>query len=262
MAHPLLIKILNILAYVFLLSANIYSGLEGDKSGSPYHNSHETYITPAPFVFGVWGLIHLLFGGFVIYQFWDSANEVVVKVVHWHFIIITLLNTLWLTLWEHNYLILATIVVLFISGQISFVYHNLQKTPFAPQNWADRLFIHVPFSMYHAWIAVILVLSIFAAVTPEKTDENPILLVKIVVVIALFILKGLSVAYIEGGNSDIAGSIVIAWTLIGIFVEQQDPIIHWISLALAIISIIHIVKGIYNLYRKSRSKSEFAPLNP
>ncbi|KAF0536883.1 putative membrane permease [Gigaspora margarita] len=226
MAHPLIIKISNALAYVFLLSANIYSGLEGDEGGSPYHNSHETYITPAPFVFGVWGLIHLLLGGFVIYQFWDSANEVVVDVVHWHFVCIALLNTLWLTLWENDYLIFAAIVVLFISGQISYVYYSLLKTQFAAHNWADRLFIHAPFTLYHAWIAVVLTLSIFAVITPEKTDENPILLVKIVVVIALFILKGLSVAYIEGGNSDIAGSVVIAWTLIGIFVEQQDPIIH------------------------------------
>jgi len=262
MTHPLLIKVLNVLAYVFLLSANVYSGFEGESGGSPYHNSHETYITPAPFVFGVWGLIHLLLGGFVIYQFWESANEVVVDVVHWHFIIITLLNTLWLTLWENNYLILASVVVLFISFQISFVYHALQKAPFAAQNWADKLFIHAPFSLYHAWIAVILVLSIFAALTPEKTDEDPILLVKIVVVIALFILKGLSVAYIEGFDSDIAGSIVIAWTLVGIFVEQQDPIIHWTALVLAIISIFHIVKGLITLYRKSSRSGEYAPLNP
>ncbi|CAG8841103.1 8177_t:CDS:2, partial [Gigaspora margarita] len=198
MAHPLIIKISNALAYVFLLSANIYSGLEGDEGGSPYHNSHETYITPAPFVFGVWGLIHLLLGGFVIYQFWDSANEVVVDVVHWHFVCIALLNTLWLTLWENDYLIFAAIVVLFISGQISYVYYSLLKTQFAAHGLTDFLFMH------------------------------PLLC--------------LSVAYIEGGNSDIAGSIVIAWTLIGIFVEQQDPIIHWISLILAIISIFHIVK--------------------
>ncbi|KAF0495081.1 putative membrane permease [Gigaspora margarita] len=199
MTHPLLIKVLNVLAYVFLLSANVYSGFEGESGGSPYHNSHETYITPAPFVFGVWGLIHLLLGGFA---------------------------------------------------------------PFAAQNWADKLFIHAPFSLYHAWIAVILVLSIFAALTPEKTDEDPILLVKIVVVIALFILKGLSVAYIEGFDSDIAGSIVIAWTLVGIFVEQQDPIIHWTALVLAIISIFHIVKGLITLYRKSSRSGEYAPLNP
>ncbi|CAG8497551.1 7336_t:CDS:2 [Dentiscutata heterogama] len=261
MVHALLIKILNVLAYVFLLSANVYSGLESDDSGSPYHNSHVTYISPAPFVFGVWGLIHLLLGGFVIYQFWDSANEVVTEVVHWHFICIALLNTLWLTLWENNYLILAVIVVLFISGQISFVYYHLQRPNFVAQNWADKLFIHAPFSLYHAWIAVILTLSIFAAVTPEKTDEPPILLVKIVVVIALFILKSLSVAYIEGGNSDIAGSIVIAWTLIGIFVEQQDPIIHWTSLVLAILSIFHIVKGIFVLFNRARS-GEYQPLNP
>ncbi|CAG8654248.1 4185_t:CDS:2 [Cetraspora pellucida] len=201
MAHGLLIKVLNVLSYLFLLTANVYSVFEGDGSQSPYHESHKTYISPAPFVFGVWGLIHFLLGGFVIYQF------------------------------------------------------------FAPDDVIVEVLIHVPFSLYHAWIAVILVLSVFAIITPEKTDEDPIVLVKIVVVIALLILKGLSATYIEAGN-DITGAIVIAWTLFGIFVEQEDPVIHWSALVLAIFSTIHIIKGIVDLFNRNRGSGEYAPLNP
>ncbi|CAG8702885.1 14515_t:CDS:2, partial [Cetraspora pellucida] len=251
MAHPLFIKVLNVLSYIFFLTANIYSVFEGDGSQSPYHGSHKTYISPAPFVFGVWGLIHFLLGGFVIYQFFPAANDVVVDGIHWHFIGISLLNGLWLASWEANYLIISFIAILLTSGQISYVYAMLKRQQFAPANLVDKLLIHVPFSLYHAWIAVILVLSVFAIITPEKTDDEPIVLVKIVVVIALLILKGLSATYIEAGN-DIAGASVIAWTLVGIFVEQEDPVIHWSALILVIFSTIHIIIGIVNLFRKNR----------
>ncbi|CAG8564031.1 27490_t:CDS:2 [Racocetra persica] len=261
MAHPLLIKILNVLAYIFLLSANIYSVFEGNKSNSPYHEAHKTYISPAPFVFGVWGLIHFLLGGFVIYQFFPGENEVVVEGINWHFIGISLLNALWLALWEANWLIISFIAILFTSFQISYVYGVLKKQDYAPKNLIDQLLINVPFSLYHAWIAVILTLSFFAIVTPEKTNEEPILLVKIVVVIALLILKSLSATYIEAGD-DISGAIVIAWTLIGIFVEQEDLVIHWTALVLAVFSILHIIKGIiFLVIRRNRTGGEYTALN-
>jgi len=96
--YPLAIKISNLLVYVFLLGANVYSGLGPENEDSPYHDAHPTYISPAPFVFGVWGLIHFLLGGFVIYQFFGSAEELIVDGINWHFVGITLLNTLWLAL--------------------------------------------------------------------------------------------------------------------------------------------------------------------
>ncbi|CAG8775768.1 1587_t:CDS:2, partial [Racocetra persica] len=141
MAHPLLIKILNVLAYIFLLSANIYSVFEGFESQSPYHESHKTYISPALFVFGAWDIQIcaqlLFFSPLVIYQFFPSATEVVVN----------------------------------------------------------------------------------------------------------------------AGN-DISGALVIAWTLIGIFVEQEDLVIRWTALVLAVLSIFHIIKGIVFLIRRNRGSQK------
>ncbi|CAG8718133.1 18232_t:CDS:2, partial [Gigaspora rosea] len=102
--------------------------------------------------------------------------------------------------------------------------------------------------------------NIYSGLEGDKENDNLIL----AAIAALSISGQVSyvLSYIEGGNNDITGSIVITWTLIGIFVEQQDSIVHWISLVLAIVSIFHIVKGICDLYRRSRSNSEHAPMNP
>jgi hypothetical protein len=258
---PLVIKIANLLAYIFLLGANVYSGLGPDKDDSPYQESHPTYITPAPFVFGVWGLIHFLLGGFVIYQFFSSNQELIIDGIHWHFVGITLLNSLWLALWQTDHLILSWITILITASQVSYIYYTIRFNH-SEASISEIVWVHAPFSLYHAWIFVITVISTFAAFLPDKEEgESPSVLVKILVVIGLLILKGTAVGYIEKSKGDIAGALVIAWTLYGIFVEQSDAIIHWTALVLAVLSTLHILKPLYKKYVRGES-GETAPLLP
>jgi len=259
--YPLAIKISNLLVYVFLLGANVYSGLGPDNKDSPYHDTHPTYISPAPFVFGVWGIIHFLLGGFVIYQFFGSAEDLIVEGVNWHFVGITLLNTLWLALWQTDHLILAWITILFTMGQVTLVYRILsQYHGEGSCSINERVWVHAPFSLYHAWIWVIAVISTFAAFAPDKVDdEKPSLLMRILVFIGLFILESTAVTYVEALKGDIAGALVIAWALYGIAVEQADPVIHWSALVFAVITSFHILKPLYKKYIKG-SNEETAPL--
>ncbi|CAG8573780.1 11003_t:CDS:2 [Funneliformis mosseae] len=240
---PLLIKIANVLAYVFLTGANVYSGFGPEEDDSPYRTNHPTYISPASFVFGIGGLIHFLLGGYVIYQFFSSNQEVVEDGVGWKFVGISLLNTLWLYLWvcilqRHFHVI-----------QLSRVYY-LIKTDYAGGSFNEKVFIHAPFSLYNAWIYVMFIISIYAAFLPVKEeDESPSILVKSFVVLGLFILGfKASIVYIEAAQGDIVGAVVIAFTLYGIFVEQTDPVIHWTALGFAIITSIHILKPFYLKY--------------
>jgi hypothetical protein len=259
--YPVAIKISNLLVYVFLLGANLYSGLGPDNKDSPYNREHPTYISPAPFVFGVWGLIHFLLGGFVIYQFFGSAEELIVDGINWHFVGITLLNTLWLALWQTDHLILSWITILFTSAQVSLVYKILsQYHGEGSTSINERVWVHAPFSLYHAWIFVIAVISTFAAFAPDKVDdEKPSVLVKILVVIGLLVLESTAVTYVEALKGDIAGALVIDWALYGIAAEQEDPVIHWSALVLAVITSLHILKPLYKKYIKG-SNEETAPL--
>ncbi|RIA85181.1 hypothetical protein C1645_741786 [Glomus cerebriforme] len=256
---PLAIKVSNLLVYVFLLGANLYSGLGPDNDDSPYRENHPTYISPAPFVFGVWGIIHFLLGGFVIYQ-WFGPQELILDGINWHFVGITLLNTLWLVLWQTDYLILAWITILITASQVSFVYRILKQNREGGANLNELIWIHAPFSLYHAWIFVIVVISTFAAFAPDKKDdESPSVLIKILVVIGLLVLESTAIGYIEKFKGDIAGAVVIAWSLYGIAVEQSDPVIHWVALVLAILTSIHIFVPIVKKIR-NRSSDETAPL--
>jgi hypothetical protein len=260
--YPLAIKIANVLVYFFLLGANVYSVI--DNNDSPYGQG-QTFISPAPFVFGIGGLIHFLLGGFVIYQ-WFGPQELVLDGINWHFVGISLLNTLWLVLWQTDHRILAWLTILLTVGQVTHVYRILTLNLKSRENTdeaatiSELIWIHAPFSLYHAWIVVIHAISIFAAFASpkESEDDKPSVIVKIFVVIAMIMLKSTAVGYIWGGKGDIVGALVINLALFGIFVEQKDPVIHWFALGLAIITTLAVIFGLFRKY-KNRS-GESAPL--
>jgi len=235
----------------FLLGANVYSGLDPNNDGSPYDGKHTTFISPAPFTFGVWGLIHFLLGGFVIYQ-WFGNQELVLDGINWHFVGITLLNALWLVLWQTDHLILAWIAVILTGIQITHVYRVVKRHG-DDATISELIWVHAPFSLYHAWVAVITAISFFAAFADDKTDDhnNPSLVVTIFVILALLSLSSSAIfGYVLLGQGDIAGAIVIAWSLYGIAVEQDSPAIHWTALVLGVITtlvlFVPIIKKIRN----------------
>jgi hypothetical protein len=253
---PLAIKIANLAVYFFLLSANVYSAY-GPEEGSPYLDAIKTYITPAPFVFLVWGVIHLLLAGFVIYQFFSRASETVVDGIGWHFVFITLWNSAWLVLTQKGHTFWAWIAILFTASQVSYVYYTI-RYKYPAIGFADHAFIHAPFSLYHAWIFVIAVISTFVAFTPEVSDDGPSILVVIAVAIGLIVMLLTAISYIELGKGDVAGSLVISWALYGIFVEQDDSVIRWTALVFSITALIYTVKPfVAKLYGR---ESERAPL--
>lgn len=54
----------------------------------------ETYITPAPYAFYIWSLIHLLLFGFVIYQWTEAGKEVIIDNIGIRFAVLGLLTSL------------------------------------------------------------------------------------------------------------------------------------------------------------------------
>ncbi|CAG8713314.1 20398_t:CDS:2 [Gigaspora margarita] len=154
---------------------------------------------------------------------------------------------------DDDLLFLSLIVILIIACQVTHIYHQLYYV----HRYDKRLswkyaFIHLPFTLYHAWIVVVAVLTTFATITPEKTysttdrsstetANSPNIIVQLVVILGLLFLESTAVAYIEA-REDYAGGAVIAWTLYGVWYEQEDPVIHWSALILAIIATIYLFK--------------------
>nr|CAG8486450.1 10633_t:CDS:2 [Entrophospora candida] len=169
----------------------------------------------------------------------------------------------------HPCVFLIWAVIIFLLGGLASLYSVLYgfiyglHNKFPAQGINDTLWIHAPFSLYHAWITFLFMLSLFAAFTPEKTDDDddkqPKVYLKVLVFFALLTLQIIASNYIEKFKGDIAGALVIAGALYGIFAAQDDPFIHWTSLFFAICTSIHIVKPFVKKYFFG-SSAEHAPL--
>ncbi|RIB02235.1 hypothetical protein C2G38_1991577 [Gigaspora rosea] len=217
-----------------------------------------TYISPAFFTFFIWAIIHLFLAGFVVYQSFIALDEVLGKGIKWHFVIVSLLNALWLVLLQEDLILISWLLIIVATWQITIPYLALKN--FSIQDKYENLFIHIPFSLYHAWIFVIALLTTFALFTPYKPNDSdrdtpPVVL--IFVILGLILMEVAAIVYIEKFN-DVAGASIIAWTLFGIAVEQTDLVIHWIALILTVACTLHVFKPYFmRLIRKDHSNKYF-----
>lgn len=80
------------------------------------------------------------------------------------------------------------------------------------------VFIHLPFSLYHGWTTVLVVLTAFEAFGVNALEHRAGVWTKIFVFLAMFFLESTSVAYAYSSpEGDLAGAIAIAWSLWAIF---------------------------------------------
>jgi len=261
----IVLKLLNIVVYFVFLGSNIYTiavqhGL---------YNGKETYITPAPWAFLIWILIHLLLLGTIAYQFTAAGKRVIVDGISWRFALLGVLNAVYANIWASHHYIVAFIFALFVSSTVTYICYVIKKQ-YILSNTSDEIFVHLPFSLWLGWSIVLVVLTAFEAFGVSATTEVAGVWTKVFVFLALFFLGCTAAAYaltfIEG---ELPASIAIIWSLFAIFAQQGDPFVHWTSFVFAILSALCLVKGIWGLYRKFTrsavvliSDEERAPLIP
>jgi len=248
----LLLKIVNVIVYLFFLGSNIYT----IASPHPiYGNIKETYFSPAIWAFFAWSVIHFLLLGTVIYQFTSAhAKAVIIDGISWSFPIVAILNAVLVTVWAHHHYIAAFIVSLFLSSAVSHIYYIVKKNHSA-ESTGDELFVHLPFSMWHGWTTVLVLLTAFEAFGVDATKHHAGIWTKVFVFLALFLLEGTATAYAFSSiDGDLPGAVVISWTLWAIFDHQRSSaFIHWSALGFAILSLVWVIKGTYGVYCKGTS---------
>ncbi|KAG8964059.1 hypothetical protein FRC03_002265 [Tulasnella sp. 419] len=225
---PPLFPVVNVLVYVFFLGSNVYS-VAGPSS--PYGNGKETYLTPSPWTFGVWSLIHLLLLGTIIYQFFPNGKKTIIDGVGWRLPLLAVLNIVYVNVWAKGYYIVAFIFALFVSSAVSTIYYIVKKNH-AGENLNDELWIHLPFSLWHGWTTVLIFVTGFEAFGRNAYHHHPGVWTKVFVFLSLFFLEATSAAYaFSSPEGDLAGSIAIAWSLFGIF-DRKLPLCSPLGLSI------------------------------
>lgn len=232
----MLLRTANVIAFALVVIVNILANLLplNGRTTASVSDSYPTLITPAGYVFSIWGVIYALLLIFTVFQALPS-NKVrpFLHQIGYFFLLSSVANAVWLFMWHYGYIALSVLPMFVLLTSLILIYVRLQIGRSAV-TMRERLSVHVPFSVYLGWITVAPIANVAAAAV--SLDLNGLGLGEvtwtvIVIIIALIITLGVIVT-----RRDIAYSLVIVWALVGIALKQNSyQSIVWSAGASAVI---------------------------
>jgi hypothetical protein len=224
-------QILNVVAFLTTFVVNgLASGLalNGQTTGD-VSDSIPTLFTPAGYVFAIWAVIYLGLAVYAVYQALprQRSRDVVERVGYW-FAVSCAFNIAWLFAWHYEVFPLSMVMMLGLLGSLIATYERLRVgRDAAPVR--ERIFVHLPFSVYLAWISVATIANFSVVFYTLGWDGGGAVSV-IVSALLVIVAAGLGVAMIFQ-RSEIAYPLVLVWALIGIAVARADePVIAAVAL--------------------------------
>jgi len=241
-----LLKFANTFAFISVVLVNSLAGsttLLGGKNTAEISNANLNLITPAGYVFSIWGVIYFLLGVFVIFQALPSEKQ---KEYHekisWLFVLSSVLNIVWLFLWQFEYLAFSVIIMFLLLASLILIYLRLDIGK-SKVGLREKMTVHLPFSTYLGWITIASIANVSVALVSLEWDGfgiSSLTWVTLVVIIALLITILVLVT-----RRDIAYGLVIIWAFVGIAVEQSaNQDIVTLTQASAITVLITLVSSI------------------
>jgi translocator protein len=211
----------NILAFVVTLAVNglASTSILGDKTTAEISDQYSTLITPAGYVFAIWGIIYALLAAFVVYQAMPGKrNNPFQKQISALFIISSLFNIGWIFLWQYGYIALsvAPIAALWVTLAAIYLRLKIGKSD-APHR--EKACVQLPFSVYFAWITVATAADIAAAASYAGWLKwtNGDAVCGILAALVILAINLVVITY----RRDVAFSLVVIWAFAGIAVKQS-----------------------------------------
>jgi hypothetical protein len=215
--NPSYRRFANIAAFIVVVIINGLAGATsviGGRNTAQVSNSFPTLITPAGYVFSIWGIIYVLLGVFVVYQALPSQQgKSFQSKIGWLFFLSCIANVVWLFLWQFEFLIVTVPVMFLLLASLILIYVRLGigKTN-APSR--EELAVYLPFSVYLGWITVASIANVATTLVSLSWNGFGLsaqtwatLIVAVVLIITALVIVT---------RRDVAYALVIIWALVGI----------------------------------------------
>ena len=213
------IKIVALITYAAMVYVNFLANSLpiNNRSTGDVSNAYPNLFAPAGLTFSIWGLIYLLLGRYVLYQFVekDEKTEALLKRINPFFIATSLANISWIFTWHYDFIGLSVIIMLALLFFLIQIAGILAKEQL--MSW-KKWFISAPFSIYFGWITVATIANITVFLVrsgwngfgiPDAIWTIIILLVGAIIGI-LRVNKDKSIAY----------GLVLVWAYMGILLKH------------------------------------------
>lgn len=249
-----LLKGSNIFAFILMVVVNGLAGsttLLGGKNTAEISNANFTLITPAGYVFSIWGIIYFLLGIFIVFQALPSEkNREYHKKIGWFFVLSSTCNIVWLFLWQFEYLVFSVILMFLLLASLILIYLRLGIGK-SKVGLREKLTIHLPFSTYLGWITIASIANVSVTLVSLNWDGfgiNPATWATLIVITALAIAILVLVT-----RKDIAYGLVIIWAFVGIAANQSgNQSIVTLAQVSAVIVLLTLVASV--LFAKFKQK--------
>jgi len=189
------------------------------KNTAQISDANPTLITPAGYVFSIWGIIYILLGVFVVFQALPSQQgRDFQKQIGWLFALSSLANIAWLFLWQFEYLSLSVVLMFLLLSSLILIYLRLGIGK-SKVGMREKLAVHLPFSVYLGWITIASIANVAATLVSIKWDGfgiSPETWAAVIIAVALLIA-----ILVVASRKDVAYALVIIWALVGIAVKQS-----------------------------------------
>lgn len=219
-----ILPILNIIAFVGMVFVNFLSNvlpLNGRTAGE-ISDALPSSFTPAGYTFSIWGLIYLALLGFVVYQALPAQRQASFQnKIGPLFIASSIANVAWLFAWHYGFYAVSVLAMVALLLTLLAIYVRLDiGRRGAAGGWKQKLFVHLPFSLYLGWITVATIANISSVAGHLGWNGFGIsgslwsaLMMFIAVVITALLLRR---------HSDVAYAAVLVWALLGIRAAFPD----------------------------------------
>ncbi len=221
--NSIFLKLANILAFCLTIVVNALAGsttLIGGKVTAEISDANFTLITPAGYVFSIWGVIYILLGIFVVYQALPSqkSNKYQNK-IGWFFVLSSIINITWLFLWQFEYLVFSVVLIFMLLATLIAIYLRLGIGK-SKVNLRERIAVQLPFSTYLGWITIASIANVattLVSINWNGFEINPETWASMIILIALLLSL-----IVVAKRKDVAYGLVIIWAFVGISVAQTS----------------------------------------
>jgi hypothetical protein len=149
------IKILVVVTYIAMVVMNFLANALpiNNRGTGEISNAYPNLFAPAGPAFSIWGLIYLLLGIYVIYQFVkkDQKTEEVIQKINPFFIATSLANISWIFAWHYDYIAISVAVMAVLLILLIKIADIIRLGNFTT---IEKVSIWAPFSIYFGWITV------------------------------------------------------------------------------------------------------------
>jgi len=256
--NSVLLKWSNIVAFVLTVIVNGLAGSTtfiGGVNTAEISDANPTLITPAGYVFSIWGIIYTLLAVFVVFQALPSQKEnEYTKKIGWLFVLSSVLNIAWIFLWQYQILGASVILIFLLLATLIAVYLRLNIGKSAV-TLREKLAVHVPFSVYLGWITIASIANVAVFLVSENWDGfgiSPETWATLIIIVALVITL-----LVLATRREIAYGLVIVWAVVGIAVKQSgNQNIVTLTEASAIIVLLALVVVIlFSRFKRGHDKT-------